>query len=72
MRPMLCPETGRVMYWSRPEAALTAEELSDEFAGVLCAYPCRFCGAWHVGSISLENLRQLLTEIKTIKENEKL
>jgi hypothetical protein len=66
MRPMLCPKTGRIMYWSRPEAALLAEELSDEFVGVLCAYRCARCGAYHVGRVTLDKFREMLVEIKKL------
>jgi hypothetical protein len=65
----LCPKTGRVMHTSREGAALLAEELSDQHVGVLCAYPCRYCRAYHIGSMSPENLHAMLKEIKTIKEN---
>jgi hypothetical protein len=61
-RPLeLC--TGRL------EAALEAEELSDEFVGVLAAYRCTRCGAWHIGRMTLDKFREMLSEIKTLKEN---
>jgi hypothetical protein len=67
MRHTLCPKTARVMYWSRLEAALEAEELSDEFVGVLAAYRCTRCGAWHIGRVTLDKFREMLTQIKNIK-----
>ena len=64
---MRCPETGRVMHRNRIEAAYYAEELSGQRVGVLAAYRCARCGAWHVGSITLENFREMLSQIKKIK-----
>lgn len=51
---MKCPTTGKTMYDHKRDAQTCIN--SRKHAGPLRAYPCPFCGAWHLTSKAINEL----------------
>lgn len=46
----ICRGGGKVCHPAQADAQREAQRMQKVYGGVLSAYPCRLCGAWHVGT----------------------
>lgn len=51
--------TNKVDYKSKETAERAVVEMKEKARNVLEAYPCRYCGGWHIGRIRTGLLLQL-------------